>query len=220
MKNQDSKIKLYIISGMGANARVFDNIRFNQQIQPVFIDWLLPKRNEDFHHYISRMAENIDPTEEFYLLGYSFGGILVQEIHKIKPAKCVVILASIQSYREKSCFFIWNRIFPLYYILPLRLFSCRKLLSYVLFGSLKNRKNRKLHQYFSLWHPYYLKWSIRQILNWRGEKQKKVIQILGDKDIVFPLKNSKPDYIIKGATHLFPITKPKEVTAILREIFV
>ena len=35
MQPQDSKIKLYIISGLGANARVFDKITFNEDIEPV-----------------------------------------------------------------------------------------------------------------------------------------------------------------------------------------
>jgi alpha/beta superfamily hydrolase len=33
------------------------------------------------------MSAVIDDSEDFYLMGYSFGGIMVQEIHKLKPAK-------------------------------------------------------------------------------------------------------------------------------------
>ena len=65
----------------------------------------MPERDEDFDHYISRMAEKIDDTKAFYLLGYSFGGVLVQEIHKLKPAK-IAILGSIKSCHEKSKFLI------------------------------------------------------------------------------------------------------------------
>ena len=67
--------------------------------------------------------------------------------------------------------------------------------------------------------PHYLKWSINKILDWKSEVNPNVIQILSDKDIVFPPKNSKPDYVIKGGTHLFPVTKHKEVTRILDEVF-
>lgn len=51
----------------------------------------------------------------------------------------------------------------------------------------------------------------------RGAKE--VVQILADKDVVFPVKNSAPDYIIKGASHLFPVTRAKEVSDILRKVF-
>ncbi len=72
MQLQDSKIKLYIISGLGANARVFDKITFNEDIDPVFIDWLMPERDEDFDHYISRMAEKIDDTKAFLFIRLFF----------------------------------------------------------------------------------------------------------------------------------------------------
>ena len=39
------------------------------------------------------------------------------------------------------------------------------------------------------------------------------------KDIVYPVKNSKPNYVIKSGTHLFPVTKAKEVSKILEEVF-
>ena len=53
----------------------------------VFIDWLIPEAEETFEHFVRRMAEPVDVSEKFSLLGYSFGGILVQEIHKLKPAE-------------------------------------------------------------------------------------------------------------------------------------
>ena len=55
--------------------------------------------------------------------------------------------------------------------------------------------------------------------DWKADENPKVIQILADKDIVFPPKYSKPDYVIKNATHLFPATKHREVSKILAEIF-
>ncbi|WP_454060367.1 alpha/beta hydrolase [Elizabethkingia ursingii] len=218
MQPQDSKIKLYIISGLGANARVFDKITFNEDIDPVFIDWLMPERDENFDHYIFRMAEKIDDTKAFYLLGYSFGGVLVQEIHKLKPAKKIVILGSIKSCHEKSKFFNWNQLLRLYKVVPMSVFSNKKAISYAFFRKANDKRIDKLYEYFTVRQPYYLKWCIHQILNWKGEEQKEVVQILADKDVVFPVKNSAPDYVIKGASHLFPVTRAKEVSDILRKV--
>ena len=95
-------MNLYIISGLGADAKVFSRIKFNENIKPIHIDWLIPEREEDFYHYTRRMAEKIDTSEPFCLLGYSFGGIVAQEINKLKPAEKVVILGSIRSDKEKS----------------------------------------------------------------------------------------------------------------------
>ena len=74
-------------------------------------------------------------------------------------------------------------------------------------------------EYFTVRDPYYLKWSIEQISNWKFRENPKVIQILASKDIVFPPKYSHPDYVIENATHLFPATKHRQVSKILAEIF-
>jgi hypothetical protein len=60
---------------------------------------------------------------------------------------------------------------------------------------------------------------VAKIVEWQAPENPDVVQILGDKDIVFPLKNSKPDYVIRGGTHLFPATRHKEVSQILAKIF-
>jgi hypothetical protein len=73
--------------------------------------------------------------------------------------------------------------------------------------------------YLQVTDPYYLKWGIQKVSDWKFEENPKVIQILGSKDIVFPLKYSKPDYVIENGTHLFPATKPRQVSKILAEIF-
>jgi UDP-N-acetylmuramyl pentapeptide phosphotransferase/UDP-N-acetylglucosamine-1-phosphate transferase len=43
----------------------------------------------------------IDDSKPFFLLGYSFGGIIVQEINRKKPAAKTIILGSIKSQKEK-----------------------------------------------------------------------------------------------------------------------
>jgi hypothetical protein len=87
---------------------------------------------------------------------------------------------------------------------------------YSVFRKFFDPKNPKVLQYFRVKDPYYLKWSVEKISEWKFEETSKVVQILGDRDIVFPIKNSKPDYVIKGGTHLFPATKFKEVSRILQ----
>ena len=213
-------MKLYTISGLGADEKVLEKLTFNEGIEVVHIPWLIPKLDEDFQEYVVRMSASIDDSEEFYLLGYSFGGIIVQEIHKLKPAKKIVILGSIRSDTEKSKLIkAGQRTNAIRYI-PLRVFNDSSTLFYSFFRKLFDPKNPKLTQYFRVKDPYYLKWSMDKVAHWKFDKIPEVIQILGDKDIVFPLKYSQPDFIIKNATHLFPVTKAKEVSEILKTIFI
>ncbi|MBT2620310.1 alpha/beta hydrolase [Chryseobacterium sp. ISL-6] len=212
-------MKIYIVSGLGADFKVLEKLQFPDHLEVVFIDWLIPGLNESFPEYINRMASKINDSEPFNLLGYSFGGIMVQEINKIKPAEKVVILGSIKSDKEKSKLIKAGQITGIPKILPVRFFNERSATAYSVMRKFFDPKNPKVLQYFRVKDPYYLKWSIEKISDWSFEENPDVIQILGDRDIVFPVKNSKPNYIIKGGTHLFPATKPKEVSKILNEIF-
>ena len=213
-------MKLYTISGLGADEKVLEKLTFNQNIEVVHIPLLIPYIYEDFYEYIMRMSASIDDSEEFYLLGYSFGGIVVQEIHKLKPAKKIVILGSIRSDLEKSKLIKAGQKTNAIRYIPTRVFNGNTTLFYSFFRKLFDPKNPKLTQYFRVKDPYYLKWSMDKVAHWKFDKIPDVIQILADKDIVFPIKNSQPDFVIKNATHLFPATKPKEVSEILKTIFV
>lgn len=212
-------MKLYVISGLGADFKVLDKITFPEKLEVVFLDWIMPENKEDFHHYVNRMADRIDDHEPFALLGYSFGGLIVQEIDKIKPAEKVVILGSIKSDKEKSRFIKFGEVSKITKYLPQSMFNVKSAAVYSLARSIVDPKNPKLMEYFTVRDTYYLKWSIEKVSNWKFEENPKVIQVLGSKDIVFPVKYSKPDYVVENGTHLFPATKPKQVSKILNEIF-
>lgn len=212
-------MKLYAISGLGAGFKVLERLEWSSNVEVVFIPWLIPNKDETFDHYIERMAEKIDKTEPFYLLGYSFGGIIAQEIHKKYPAKKIVILGSIKSDKEKSKFIKLGETTKIPRFIPQSVFNDKSFVMYGILRKLFDPKNPEVLKYFEVKNPYYLKWSISKISEWKFEELPNIIQIMGDKDIVFPIKLSKPDYIIKEGTHLFPVTKYKQVSKILREIF-
>lgn len=210
--------KLYIISGLGADFKVLQRLQFPEHLEVVFLDWLIPVKDEPFADYVWRMAERIDDSEPFYLLGYSFGGILVQEIDRIKPAEKIVILGSIKSSDEKSRLIRLGKMTRIPQYLPQQFYNGGTIKLYSYFRKMFDRKNPKILQYFTVRDAYYLKWCVARIVEWQAPANPKVIQILGDSDIVFPVKNSRPDYIILGGTHLFPATKHKEVSQLLAKI--
>lgn len=212
-------MKIYVVSGLGADFKVLERLQFPKHHEVVFIDWLIPEIDETFTSYVERMAEKIDDSEPFYLLGYSFGGILVQEINLIKPAEKVVILGSIKSDKEKSRLIRMGEITKIPKYLPVGFFNDRTSVIYSKIRKMIDSKSPKITEYFQVRDPYYLKWSVERISEWKFDENPDVIQIMGDKDIVFPIKNSKPDYVVKGGTHLFPATKHKEVSLLLNKIF-
>lgn len=213
-------MKLYIISGLGADRKVLEKLTYNPAITVEYLDWIIPQRGQKLDDYIIQMADKIDDSQPFYLMGYSFGGIIAQEIHKHKKAEKIVILGSLRSHKEKFGWVKATEILPVSIILPEKFLEKTSTIGYTFFKKIFDADNPRVNQYFRVKDPYYLKWSIKQIGAWKSEETQGVIQILGEKDFLFPPKKSNPDYIIKGGTHLFPATKHKELSKILSEIFI
>lgn len=214
-----TKEKLYIVSGLGADFSVLEKIRFPAHLEVVFLPWLIPTKGEKFSHYVHRMAEKIDSGNTFHLLGYSFGGVLVQEIAKYKKPDKLVILGSIRRSREKSTLMNVAQFFKVTHILPTCFFNPNSAGVYFFFRKVLDPKNPHLLRYFAVKNPYYIQWCIQKMVDWKPENLPESIQILGERDIVFPVRKCTPEYIIRGATHLFPITKHREVSRILEDIF-
>lgn len=212
-------MKLYMVSGMGAGYEVLSLLKFPADITPVYLPWLQPAEDESLTHYAKRMAANIPKTEPCILLGYSFGGIVVQEMAKELEVQKIIILASIKSETEKKRLFKIKPVVRYFDRLPTGMFNTQSARYYAAVRRWIDPKNPNLLKYFTQRDPYYLKWCAMQVLRWENKTPSgKVIQIMGDRDIVFPIERCKPDYVIKNGTHLFPITRFREVNEILATI--
>ena len=96
---QNNRTPIYLISGLGADKRVFSKLELGD-LNVVHLDWIEPLKNETLKSYAMRLAAGIDSSEEFYLLGVSFGGVVAQEIAKILNPKKVFIISSMMHHNE------------------------------------------------------------------------------------------------------------------------
>lgn len=85
-------MKVYAISGLGADARVFQFLKL--PIEIITIDWLSPKRNESLSEYAARLIPQINIKQEFILLGVSFGGLIALELSKLLKPKATILISS------------------------------------------------------------------------------------------------------------------------------
>ena len=60
-------MKVYFISGLAADSRVFKHIRLPEKYQPVYLDWIKANKNESLESYALRLAKKIDMNEKFIL---------------------------------------------------------------------------------------------------------------------------------------------------------
>ena len=194
--------------GMSANPLIFKRIKFSDEKYEIhFLKWAKPVLNESIENYSKRLLDFIKHKNPI-LIGVSFGGLIVQEISKLIDVEKVIIISSIKSNRELPLYMKSAKFLKLYNYFPLKLFDD-------VFNISKSLKINKIYKkldlidkYLSVRDENYLKWAIREILNWRQEKPLlEVIHIHGDKDLTFPISLIKDCIIVPGATHALILTK-------------
>src|SRR6476620_10578855 len=90
-------MNIYFIPGLGADKKIFRSIRVPQDSKAIYIEWIKPLKNENLQSYSYRLAEQIDTTQPFFIVGLSFGGMLATEIVNRYPDGKMIILSSVAS---------------------------------------------------------------------------------------------------------------------------
>ncbi|MDZ7613931.1 MAG: alpha/beta hydrolase [Flavobacteriaceae bacterium] len=95
------KLNIYFIPGLGTDRAIFEHLNLSAEHFNVhFLEWISPvNTTESLQSYSIRMAEQIK-EEHLILVGISFGGVIAQEIAKIRVVKKVIIISSIKSKHE------------------------------------------------------------------------------------------------------------------------
>src|SRR5687767_6263954 len=93
-------MKVYFISGLGADCRIFKHIRLPEGFEKVDLNWIPAKKDESLSDYATRMAERINTSEKFALVGLSLGGMIASEIAGKHSPAATILVSSISSSRE------------------------------------------------------------------------------------------------------------------------
>jgi pimeloyl-ACP methyl ester carboxylesterase len=214
-------MKLYAISGLGANEKVFEKLKLPSGYELIFIPWLLPQEDEIIESYANRMAQGIDDSEDFVLLGLSFGGIIAQEVAKIKCPIKLLLFNTVKSEDEKPIWIRINRYLQLYTIFPYVLLNKSPLVKWFSnFMQWINPERPNLDQLYSMRDKRYTRWAFEQIVQWdRKEKLEcNVYHFHGNLDIIFPFWNIKNAIKIKWGGHLSIYVKNDQVNALLKDV--
>lgn len=207
----------YILSGLGADERVFDQIDFGD-FSPVFIPWESVEPDQSFESYVKLLSTRIK-TEKPILIGISFGGIVAQEMSTLLENCPVLIISSVRSRQELSPFMRFSGKIGLHKWMPVKQILKPSRINYWLFGTKTNPEKTLLNQILADSDPVFTKWAIHQINNWKRKEPvpAKVLHIHGDADRIFDIKNVHPDYIIPGGTHFMTVSKHEEVSKVIQE---
>jgi len=209
-------LNVYCISGMGVDERLFRNLELtNCTIH--HIKWQTPLKNEKLPDYALRLAELIDTTAPFALIGVSFGGMCCLEISKkLNPVKTFLVSSSKTRAEVPQKIKIWSNI-PLYKRLDDIVYKRTALLVKGLFGVASKEQGERFKQMLNTAPKNYFKGAVHCLLTWKNQKiPKNTIHIHGTADQVLPYKKIvNCNYPIKGGTHFMIVNRAEEINLII-----
>jgi pimeloyl-ACP methyl ester carboxylesterase len=209
-------MKVYCISGLGADKRAFEFLSINQLL--VHIEWIKPSKNESISSYCIRLAEQINSKEPFILIGLSFGGIVACEIAKfLKPDK-VILLSSITNKQHLPLLFKVIGSTGIHKVIPVSWMSPPLFIANWFFG-VNTAKNKKLlKEILNDTDPTFLKWAIRRLLSKEEiNVPENLVRIHGTNDKLLPLKDDDVIKIENGG-HFMIIEQADEISKKLNTI--
>ncbi len=209
-------MKLYCISGLGVDQRMFQNLELNQQ-EIVHINWIEPFKKESLEEYAVRLAEKIKDNEPFNLVGLSMGGMIATEISKFKHPEKLILLSSIEKRTEIPIRYRFLAFFGVHRYISLAFLKSSNVFSNYMFGVRTNDNKKLFKAALKDISPIFLRWSLKAILNWKNESKQNAIRIHGSKDKILPLKVDV-DYLVKGGSHLMLLEKSDDISKILSKL--
>jgi pimeloyl-ACP methyl ester carboxylesterase len=212
-------LTIYFISGLGVDERIFQKLQLPSDIKAVHLKWIKPVKDESLQHYALRLADSINKSEEFSIIGLSFGGMIATEIAKVLRPKTTVLLSSVSSKDQLPTLYRMAGSIYLNKIIPGVMLKLVTPFTYWLFGAKTIDEKRLLKNIISATDPSFLKWAINAILSWNNQVvPSSVVRIHGTNDKVIPVKRIKADHMVKRGEHIMVYTKADEISIILRTL--
>jgi pimeloyl-ACP methyl ester carboxylesterase len=210
--------RIFLIPGLGADTRVYDNIDLSEH-EVICVDWIEPNKTDTLATYSQKLIFQYHITQESVVIGNSLGGMVAIEIAKIIPIEKVILISSIKTVDEAPWYFSLLRAIPFYKPIPGKAFNSMEFLIKPFFGHMNEADNWLFRDMLKSSSPVFLKWAMDAVLKWDNKViPPNVIQITGDKDLVFNYKRIKGAIIVKGGTHIMIFEKAKEINKILKRI--
>lgn len=211
---QNDHIKIFGISGLGADQRIFDYLHLDHEI--ITLDWIEPKSKETIASYAQRLIDHyqIDKETNIVILGVSFGGMIASEMHSLLDAKKTFVISSATQTKELPWLFSIAGKLNLIRWIPKKLLKPNVRIAAYLFGT---KRKKLLKAIIDDTEVNFLKWGIYAITTWKKpESNSEIIRIHGTKDKVISAKGQKT-YLVKNGGHFMIVDMADEVSRIINE---
>lgn len=210
-------MNIYFIPGLGADKKVFRNIRVPDGYKAYYLDWIPHGKHEKLENYSYRLAEHIDTSQPFVVVGLSFGGMLAAEIVNKYSSGKMILISSVPAPKYLPFYFRFAGKIGLDRLLPISLLKWAALMKR-LFTAETPEQKAYLKKMIREVDASFIKWGLHAIVNWKGGiNGQQYIHIHGSGDELLPARFCKPTHIIKGGGHLMVLTRSEEINRILKE---
>ena len=207
--------QLYILSGLGADERVFQRLDFSG-FETTFIKWNIPYEKESVELYSKRLLDQIttiNPT----IIGLSFGGIMAIEIAKQIKTEKVILISSAKTKFEIPFYFRFIGLIGIHRLFPTSVLKSSNFLTNYFFGAKTEFERQLLKQILNDTDPIFLKWAIEKITRWTNQTEiNNLFHIHGTLDRILPRIFIKCDTTIKNGGHLMILNESEQMNIILK----
>jgi pimeloyl-ACP methyl ester carboxylesterase len=180
------------------------------------LNWLAPQSpTEPLAHYAARLAEAVPLAEPCWLVGVSFGGLLAQEIARLRPLARVVLISSLGSPHELPRLL---RLAGTPGLVPFGLLKWLPRLAQWFFGARGGTEYRLLRQILRDTDTAFARWATGQLLTWRGPGLPGAVRLHGSRDRLLPAQAAHIDYRVPGAGHFLIVSHATQVSQVLNEL--
>lgn len=206
--------EVYLISGLGADRRVFDFLDFSGFVVH-HVEWIQPQPNESLSSYAARLKDQIRSSNPI-IVGVSFGGMLAIEIGKLLSTKKIILISSARTYLQIPWYFRMFGRLGVNRLIPTRVLKAHNEITDWFFGVTAQDHRRQLHDILLSTDLVFLRWALGSILTWRNVVMlSNVFQIHGSRDRLLPV--TSVDFCVDGGGHLMVITHAPEISRTMRQ---
>ena len=209
-------MKIYCISGLGADYRAFQYLEL-QEHEMIHIPWIEPRKGELLPAYALRLIEPFNLSQPYILMGLSLGGMMSVEISKIHKPEKLILISSIMGKHELPKRLSFAGKLGLHKVVPKAVVKTPNPLVNYLFGA-QSKVKQLLAEILKDTDEVFLDWALNAILNWQNTQTVMAHRIHGTNDHVLPVPMDRIQYPIKKGGHLMIVDHAREVSHAIRQI--
>ena len=210
--------KVYFISGLAADERVFKHISLPAYYEPVYLRWIRPYKNESLTDYALRLAKDININEKFSLVGLSFGGMVATEIANHLGANKTILISSVPSSAHLPGYYKFAGKLGLHKMIPVAFIKKAAKLKR-LFTTETSEDKIMLRSMIRDSDNGFIRWAVHAVLTWKNKAvPQNFFHLHGTHDEVLPRRFTRPTHILPKAGHLMVMNRASEINKILAEV--